>query len=105
MSTGITQIDPSEVKKYETQSLEHGYIVRCLLAFDVLCNVVFFKGRLDETISAHSARAAMEGKLWGIWMSKFLDIFQKNHGAQAILGDEARANVISETEKDSNIIK
>lgn len=105
MSTGITPIDPSQVNKYEKESLEHGYVVRCLLAFDTLCNVVLFKGRLDETISAHSARAAMQGKTWGIWMSKFLDIFQKNHGAQAILGDEARANVISETEKDSNIVK
>ena len=105
MSTGITQIDPSQVNKFKTQSLEHGYIIRCLLAFDVLCNVIFLKGRLDETISAHSARAAMDGKIWGIWMSKFLDIFQKDHGAKAILGDEARAETIMQTEKDSDIVK
>jgi hypothetical protein len=105
MSTGIKQVSPEEAKALQAQSLQHSYIVRCLIAFDVLCNVVFLRGRLDETISSHSARAALEGKQWGIIISKFLDIFSKNHGAGAIIGDAARAEAIASTENKTEIVK
>ncbi len=42
---------------------------------------VLTDGDPDETISSRAARAAQQGKGWGIEMSKFLDLFQKDHAA------------------------
>lgn len=64
-------------------------------------NVVLFFGRSDETISAHSARACLEGKTWGKWMSAFLNIFQSDHGVKAQAGDAERAKSILATEEQS----
>lgn len=105
MSDGITPLNPTQTAKEELKASEHGYLIRVLLALDMFANVVFLKGRLDETISTHSARAAVEGKLWGIWMSKFLDLFEKDHGADASAGDLIRAESIVKTEKSSGILK
>lgn len=104
MSDGITPLNSAQETKEEQNAVEHGYLVRCLLALDVLANVVLLRGRLDETVSTHSARAAVEGKLWGIWMSKFLDLFQTDHGADASAGDLIRAESIVNTEDTSGIL-
>jgi hypothetical protein len=81
----------------ESQAADEGYLHRVLVALDIFLNVVF-KGREDETISARSYRAALEGKIWGRIMNAFLDIFQSNHGAKAAAGDLERANSIAVTE-------
>jgi hypothetical protein len=104
MSDGITPLNPNQEATQERLAIEHGYIIRVLLALDMFCNVVLFRGRLDETISTHSARAAVEGKCWGIWMSKFLNLFEKDHGAKASAGDLIRAESIVSTEEDSGIL-
>lgn len=104
MSDGITPLGPSQEAKQEQEAIEHGYFMRVLLALDMFANVVLFRGRLDETISTHSARAAVEGKLWGIWFSKFLDWFQSDHGADASAGDLIRAESIVQTEENSGIL-
>ena len=105
MYIGLSEITQQQAYMLEKKALTHSYPVRCLIALDVLANVVFLKGRLDETISAHSARAALEGKKWGIVFSKFLSFFQKNHGVGAILGDEVRADAIANTESKMDVIK
>jgi hypothetical protein len=89
--------DIINVQLQELQASKEGYIHRVLVALDIFLNVVF-KGREDETISARSYRAALEGKIWGRIMNAFLDIFQSNHGAKAAAGDLERANSIAATE-------
>lgn len=89
--------DIINVQLQELQASKEGYIHRVLVALDIFLNVVF-KGREDETISARSYRAALEGKIWGRIMNAFLDIFQSNHGAKAAAGDLERANSIAVTE-------
>ena len=89
--------DIINVQLQELQASKEGYLHRVLVALDIFLNVVF-KGREDETISARSYRAALEGKIWGRIMNAFLDIFQSNHGAKAAAGDLERANSIAATE-------
>ena len=89
--------DVINVTQQESQAADEGYLHRVLVALDIFLNVVF-KGREDETISARSYRAALEGKIWGRIMNAFLDIFQSNHGAKAAAGDLERANSIAATE-------
>lgn len=68
-----------------------GRIHRWLDAFDIFLNVTFMNGQNDETMSAHSWRASLEGHWWGIAMSWWLCGFQPNHGYQAACGDLQRA--------------
>ena len=104
MDSPITPITAQEVQQdFQDVRREH-YFRRCLIAFDIFCNVVFFFGDEDETISSHSARAATQGKLWGIVMSRFLDLFQTDHGAHAVARDEARALNIEHVEETSGVI-
>jgi hypothetical protein len=104
MPSPITPINVNqEQQDFHDVEREH-YLRRCLIAFDIFCNVVFFFGDEDETISAHSARAATQGKRWGIVLSWFLDLFQRDHGAHAVADDEARALDIEHVEETSGVI-
>lgn len=103
MSTGITKLDTAETKKAEATAVYSPYYIRVLIALDVFINVIF-NGNLDETLSARSARAATEGKRWGILLSKFLDLFQRNHGAQAVASDLTRAKEVEYLENTSGDI-
>lgn len=89
--------DVINVSLEETQASEEGYVHRVLVAFDQFANVVF-RGRPDETISARSYRAALEGKTWGKVLNYLLNLLQKNHGADAAAGDLERSQSISSTE-------
>jgi hypothetical protein len=104
MDSGITPITAAQEATYEKQTAAEGYPMRVLIAFDQLCNVIFFNGRPDETISAHSARAATEGKLWGELMSHFLDLFQTDHGAAAEAGDLERTVIVAGLEENSGTL-
>ena len=61
---GEMKPDVINVTQQESQAADEGYLHRVLVALDIFLNVVF-KGREDETISARSYRAALEGKIWG----------------------------------------
>ena len=101
MSSPISPLtSEQEQQDFKDVEREH-YIHRVLVAFDIFCNVVFFNGDEDETISSHSARASTQGKWWGIALSWFLDLFQRNHGLHAIAGDEERALNIEHIEETS----
>jgi hypothetical protein len=104
MSSPITPITAQQEQKDFVEVRREHYLRRCLIAFDIFCNVVFFFGDEDETISSHSARAATQGKRWGIVLSWFLDLFQRDHGAHAVAGDEARALDIEQVEETSGVI-
>lgn len=102
MSDGITPLNAQQEAKYEKQAAAEGYPKRVLIALDQFLNVLLTNGRPDETMSAHAARAATEGKWFGIFMSKFLDItFSKDHGAKAVAGDLIRAKIVEKMEENS----
>lgn len=99
-SDGIITLTPEQLALYRKRAMQESYIHRVLVALDMLVNVIFM-GHPCETISARSARAATEGKRWGILMSKFLDIFQRDHGARAQAADYERAMQVDYLEKNS----
>lgn len=82
---------PADVPIQEIRASQEGWPHRCLVALDVFVNVVVLRGQPDETISAHSWRASLDGKLWGRLMCRWLDGFQDQHGPKAASGDLQRA--------------
>lgn len=102
-NTGITPLDPQQTSMQEAQAAKEGYVKRVLVATDMNVNVLF-DGHPDETISSRAARAASKNKLWGKILSKVLDVFQSDHGAKAVAGDEERAITVSSIELSSNVI-
>jgi hypothetical protein len=104
MSNPITPLSSPLAAVQEAQAAKEGYLHRCLVAFDIFCNVVILKGQQGETVSTHSARAAFLGKRWGIYMSAFLNWFQPDHGAKAACGDLERAENLERIEENSGII-
>jgi hypothetical protein len=97
MSEGITPLTPAEVAAQEAQAAKEGYIKRDLIALDMGVNVLT-GGLPDETISSRWARGAEQGHILGELGSKFLDVFQADHGAKAQAGDTERAVRVIETE-------
>jgi hypothetical protein len=94
MGSGITPLTAAQEAQQEAEAHTEGYFLRVLIGFDQFVNTVF-GGHPDETLSSRSARAAVEGKWWGIALSKVLDLFQSDHGADAEAGDLERAeNVV-----------
>lgn len=94
----LTPLTAAEVAAQTDNTLAEGYIKRSFVALDQFVNVLAFKGRNDETISAHAGRACIEGKLWGKALATFLNVFQANHCIKAMLGDLVRADSIRITE-------
>jgi hypothetical protein len=83
-----------DVAGAEARSAAEGYPHRVLVAFDIFCNVVFFFGEQDETISTHAYRASLWPgwtHWWGKFMTWWLDLIQPNHGQLAASGDLERA--------------
>jgi hypothetical protein len=100
MSDPITPLTPEQTQAAEVRAEHEVYLHRILVGLDQFMNVLS-NGDPDETISARAARAAERGKPWGIAMSKFLNIFQKDHGPRAQAGDVARATAV-ETLEDAS---
>lgn len=96
----ITPLTPSQAQAQEAQAAKEGYVHRDLVAFDQGANVLL-GGKPDETISSRAARADEKGKLWGRVLSRFLDFFQKDHGAKAQAGDVERAEAVEKIEEES----
>ncbi len=76
------------------------YIHNVLVGADQEGNIVL-GGKPDETISAHSARAAAKGNPLGRFMVWWLDKIQKNHGTLAEQGDLRRAEDVEKTEEEA----
>lgn len=76
------------------------YIHNVLVGADQEANIVL-GGTPDETISSRSQRAADRGNFAGKAMTKFLHLFQKNHGVRAEQGDLRRAEEVEKLEKDA----
>lgn len=100
MTDGITPLTPAQVALQEAQAAKEGYIKRDLIALDMGVNVLT-GGLPDETISSRWARGAEQGHKLDELGSKFLDLFQKDHGAKAQAGDVERASNVVKTEDAS----
>lgn len=99
-------LTPGEVVFNENQARHEGYVHRVLVAFDIFCNVAFWFGLEDETISSHTRRIndnPYEHNRFARSVAKilnlFLDCIQENHGARAEAGDLERAIRIVDTER------
>ena len=103
MSGPITPLTPAQQAAAEAAVAKEEYLRRVLVGIDQLMNVVT-NGDPDETISSRAARAALNGKKWGVELSKLLDCFQYDHGAQAIEGDETRAEKVVAEENASGTL-
>lgn len=101
MSDPIVPISPAQTASQEAQTAKEGILHRDLVAIDIAANVVLLKGQEDETISSHAARADEKGKRWGRIMSRFLNVFQSNHGPKAQAGDVERAKSVIQMEEQS----
>jgi hypothetical protein len=97
MTDGITPLTPAQVAAQEAQASHEGYIKRDLIALDLGVNVIT-DGLPDETIASRWARGAEQGHIMDELGSKFLNVFQKDHGAKAQCGDTERAVRVIETE-------
>lgn len=100
----IHPLNKAETEEQERETLHEAYWHRCLVAIDICCNVIFLRGLQDETISSHAARAALKGRIWGVWLSRFLNLFQPDHGADAIAGDAERAKRTLAVEESTKIL-
>lgn len=96
----VTPLTPEKEAQQERQAAREGYVHRVLVGLDQWVNVVC-GGLPDETISSRASRAAERGKLWGVAMSRFLNLFQRDHGPKAQAGDTERAEKVLSTEKSS----
>jgi hypothetical protein len=94
----LTPLTAAETAEQEAKTLAEGWLKRILVAFDQFVNVALFRGRNDETISAHAGRACIDGKPWGKALAIFLNLFQANHCVKAMVGDAVRASSILRTE-------
>jgi len=94
----ISRLSPAEEQQEEREAACEGYLHRVLVAGDIFTNVLL-GGCPDETISSRCARRALAGKWWGIGMSWFLNLFEADHGAKAMAGDEERAKRVEKLER------
>lgn len=81
----------SDVQIAEQRAANEGWPHRMAVALDIAVNVIVLRGQQDETISTHSYRASIEGKMWGKCMTVWLGWIQPNHGQKAASGDLERA--------------
>lgn len=69
------------VIKFENDMIKRSKLARVLLVLDQLCNVIFWNGSQDETVSSHIGRRIEKGE--ATWFDKklccFLKRLEKNH--------------------------
>lgn len=104
MSSVITPIDPATAARIAYKATHRTFWARRWSSLDKFINCWFFNGLEDETISAHFARAALKNKESGTLMMRFLNFFDPNHGAGAIIDDLAQAQQLVELESQQKVV-
>lgn len=100
----MSDLTPEQIAAAAKPATSHGYVRRLLLGLDLFANVIT-GGKVGETISARSQRAADAGNWAGKGMTAFLHLFQKKHGELAEAGDLARAEAVEQTEEKALGVK
>jgi len=94
MPEPITPLNHAQAATEEVQATSENLVIRDLVGVDIFASELT-GGPMDETISTRLAIDSVEGhgvsKFVGTVGSKMLDVFQKDHGADAAAGDEERA--------------
>lgn len=74
------------IKKFENDRKKRTRFMRVVLALDQLCNVIFWNGSQDETVSSHVGRRIENGE--ATWFDKklccFLKRLENNHCSKSI---------------------
>jgi len=104
MGDGITPLNPAQVATEESQAAHENFIQRDLVALDVTANVLT-GGEPDETISSRLAVDAEHHEIVGEIGSKILDVFQRDHGADAQAGDVERAEAVIATQESTGTLE
>ena len=71
------------------------YFWNILIAIDQLVNTIF-GGDPDETISSRTEKAKQRGQKWAIYLSKFLDLFEKDHTKKSLEADEGKDQLLDD---------
>lgn len=107
MANPIVPLTPAQTAHAEEQTAKEGYVHRALVGFDEFVNVLL-DGAPDETISSRMARWATEDnglkRDIGTAVSRGLELFQRDHGAEAEAGDAERGQAVVKLEKESGNI-
>jgi hypothetical protein len=102
----ITPLTPPQEAVEESQAAHENFIMRDLVAADIAASELT-GGPMDETISTRLAIDSVEGhgisKAVGDVGSKFLDVFQPDHGSDAAAGDLERAQAEAQIVDESGI--
>lgn len=76
----------SLVSKFNNDMKKRTRLKRFLLVLDQMCNVVFWNGSQDETVSSHIGRRIKSGK--ATWFDKklccFLKRLESNHCSKSL---------------------
>jgi len=107
MSNPVTPLTPEQTAAQEARAIHEPYIERDLVAIDK--TIATFAGATpDTTISADAGIAAVKDKGFKGWygrtMSRFLNLFQSDHAAKAVAGDEAQATEAERVMEASGVI-
>lgn len=69
------------IDKFNNDVAKRSRLMRFLLVLDQMCNVIFWNGSQDETVSSHIGRRIEKGE--ATWFDKklccFLKRLEKNH--------------------------
>ena len=103
MNGPITPLTPAQEATQESKASHEGYLHRNIEEFDVGLNVAA-GGLQDETISSRASRDAVEGHWLGKAVSRFLNLFQRDHGAKAQAADLERAKEIEAVETGNGVL-
>ncbi len=98
----VQPLTPDQVRQAEANAGKEGYARRLPVALDIAIDEAA-GGPMDETISSRMSRWAVMGGVRGVigrGMCRFLNIFSKDHGPHAQVGDltRARNEVVREEE-------
>ena len=76
------------IEKFENDRKKRTRLMRLLLVLDQMCNVIFWNGSQDETVSSHIGRRIEKGE--ATWFDKKLCCFLKrleNNHCEKSLGE------------------
>jgi hypothetical protein len=104
MSNPVTQLTQAQFDAQKHAAVNDNYFDRVVEEADVNLNVDT-GGLPGQTISGRAADDAVQGKWWGKLACKFLNLFQKNHGAiaQADEVGHAESVIAKDTKYDGDL--
>lgn len=91
----VTPLTPQQTAAQEAKADHEGILEQDAVAVDKAIAKIVLNAPPDVTISEQAGVLAYNDKgfkgFYGRWMSRFLNLFQKNHGSKATAGGNAEA--------------